>query len=326
MNILKPLVQLFENHLKGHPLSKEPINLYGPADYILSLGGKRIRPVFALLGCDLYQNDPKKALGVAMSVEVFHNFTLLHDDIMDQADIRRGHPTVHIKYDLNTAILTGDVMMLQAYQYLLDYEDPVLIKELLTVSNKMAFQVCEGQQLDMDFETQDNVTIDEYLKMVTLKTSVLLAASIQMGGIIGGASKEDQNHLYQFAKNFGIAFQLQDDILDTFGDAAEVGKKIGGDIIRNKKTYLYIKALELSSENQKQTLINLFEPSNKMDELIKITQVTEIFNSLLVKEYANQLIEAYRDLSISHLNACQIDSKRKEEITALVNQLIFRKN
>lgn len=325
MELLKPYIQLFEQYIADHPLTKRPVNLYEPADYILSLGGKRIRPVFVLLGYGLYKDDVAYSMEAGMAVEVFHNFTLLHDDIMDQADIRRGQPTVHVKYNTNTAILTGDVMMVKALQCLLNYQEPVLVKKLLDVFSKMAFEVCEGQQFDMDFETRSDVTIDDYIEMITLKTSVLIATSIQMGAILAGASVEDQHHLYEFAKNFGIAFQLQDDVLDTFGENAQVGKRIGGDILQNKKTYLYLKAIELADTNQKNTLQERYKTKEISDEQDKINTVTQIFESVLVKEYSNQVIEAYRDLAISHLQACQISTEHKESLTALVNELLFRK-
>lgn len=325
MDVIKPLIQIFEKYLSEHPLTREPINLYQPADYILSLGGKRLRPVFVLMGYDFYQKDVEKSLNAAMAVEVFHNFTLLHDDIMDNASIRRGKPTVHVKYNTNTAILTGDVMMIQAYQYLMDYKDSMTVVELLNVFNKMAFEVCEGQQMDMDFETQNDVTIDQYIQMITLKTSVLMAASIQMGAILAGANEADQKHLYEFAKNFGIAFQLQDDVLDTFGKADHVGKRIGGDIIQNKKTYLYLKTLELADDHQKIELTRLYDPNTPCDEDEKIDRVKKIFESVVVQEYTSQVIEAYRDLAISHLNACKIDPIRCEQITTLIDDLIVRK-
>lgn len=326
MDVIKPLIHIFEKHLSEHPLTREPVNLYQPADYILSLGGKRLRPVFVLIGYDFYKKDIEKSLNAAMAVEIFHNFTLLHDDIMDQAEIRRGKPTVHIKYNTNTAILTGDVMMIQAYQYLLDYKDPAVVMDLLIVFNKMAFEVCEGQQMDMDFETQQNVTIDQYLKMITLKTSVLMAASIQMGAILAGADDNDQRHLYEFAKNFGIAFQLQDDVLDTFGEASHVGKRIGGDIIQNKKTYLYLKTWELADDKQKEELSNLYIPNGNWEEGDKIKRVKIIFESVVVREYTTQVIEAYRDLALSHLKACKIDQTRSIEIINLIDELIVRKH
>jgi geranylgeranyl diphosphate synthase, type II len=324
MDYILHLRNIFEQHLASHPLNRPPHNLYEPADYILSIGGKRLRPLFALIGAELFGGDTKKALNTAMAVEVFHNFTLLHDDVMDNADIRRGKATVHKKYNLNTAILTGDVMMIQAYQYLLDYKDPIMVKNLLDTFNKMAFEVCEGQQLDIDFETRNDVTIPEYLDMITWKTSVLIAAAIQMGAIVAGATESDQKHIYEFAKYFGIAFQLQDDVLDTFGTAAEVGKKIGGDIIQNKKTYLYLKSLELADENQQNLMKSLYTNEVTLEESQKIAQVTQIFKETNVEEYTRQVIEAYRDLSISHLNACSISEDKKSMLAQFVNAMIFR--
>ena len=324
MDFLNKYHLLFTDFLLSNPMNRAPVNLYEPADYILSLGGKRLRPVFVLIGCSLFDSKPEKALKTAMAVEIFHNFTLLHDDIMDNAEIRRGKPTVHVKYNANTAILTGDVMMIQAYQYLLDNEDPVLVKSLMDVFNKMAFEVCEGQQLDMDFESRDDVSIDEYINMITLKTSVLLAASIQLGAVIGGASTTDQNHLYEFAKNFGIAFQLRDDILDTFGEASSVGKKIGGDIIQNKKTYLYLKALDLTDAEENTKLKNFFSENVTINDEDKIKEVTSIFRNVNVAEYANQVIEAYRDLALSHLMVCNISEQSRNKLSGLINNLIFR--
>jgi geranylgeranyl diphosphate synthase, type II len=324
MDYLNHYHLLFTEYLLSNPMSRSPANLYEPADYILSLGGKRLRPVFVLIGCGLFDKSPEKALKAALAIEIFHNFTLLHDDIMDNADLRRGQPTVHKKYNANTAILTGDVMMIQAYQHLLDYDDPVLVKSVLDIFNKMAFEVCEGQQLDMDFETRSDVCIDEYIEMITLKTSVLLATAIQLGSIIGNASSSDQKHLYEFAKNFGIAFQLRDDILDTFGEASSVGKKIGGDIIQNKKTYLYLKALELSDSVEKTRLQDYYSGTISINDSDKIRDVTSIFKNVNVIEYANQVIEAYRDLAISHLQACNINGKSKDDLSTLINHLIFR--
>lgn len=324
MDFLNKYHLLFTDFLLSNPMNRAPVNLYEPADYILSLGGKRLRPVFVLIGCNLFDSKPEKALKTAMAVEIFHNFTLLHDDIMDNADIRRGKPTVHVKYNANTAILTGDVMMIQAYQYLLDNEDPILVKSLMDIFNKMAFEVCEGQQLDMDFESRDDVSIDEYIKMITLKTSVLLAASLQLGAVIGGASTTDQNHLYEFAKNFGIAFQLQDDILDTFGEESAVGKKIGGDILQNKKTYLYLKALELADAEENTKLKNFFSGNVAINDEDKIKEVTSIFRNVNVAEYAVQVIEAYRDLALSHLMVCNISEHGRNDLSSLINNLIFR--
>jgi geranylgeranyl diphosphate synthase, type II len=324
MSTLSSYAAAFESYLKSHPLSREPIHLYEPADYILSLGGKRLRPLFALMSTGAFGGDQDKAMKVAMAVEVFHNFTLLHDDIMDAADIRRGHPTVHKKYNVNTAILTGDAMMIQAYQYLLDLRDPQLIKDTMDVFNKMAIEVCEGQQLDVDFETRDDVTIEEYIHMITYKTSVLIGAASQLGAIVAGGSVSDQEHLYQYAKNFGIAFQLQDDVLDTFGEAAQVGKRIGGDILMNKKTYLYLKTLQLASQDQILRLKHLYSTSNTLADQDKIDEVISIMNSVVVREYCNQVIEAYKDLSLSHLAAASMDEHHRAELKQLVESMIYR--
>ena len=316
---------LFEDYLQKHPMTRNPENLYGPADYILALGGKRLRPVFVLLACEMYHGDSQPAMEAAMAVEVFHNFTLLHDDIMDEALLRRGKPTVHVKYNPNTAILTGDVMMIQAYQHLLNHQKPDLVKKLLDIINKMAFEVCEGQQMDMDFEIRSEVTIEEYIQMITFKTSVLMGASMQIGALIGGASPEDQHHLYEFARYFGIAFQLQDDVLDTFGEASRVGKTIGGDIMQRKKTYLFLKALELASEPQRKTLAECyFVKDSSLTPGERVETVTGIFKDVHVVAYAEQLIEAYRDLSVSHLMSCSLSDNWKQELTGFVNDLIFR--
>jgi geranylgeranyl diphosphate synthase type II len=273
---------------------------------------------------EMFGANQEIALKVGMALEVFHNFTLIHDDIMDGSNLRRGKPTVHIKYGLNNAILSGDVMMIHAYQYILDIKDASLVKSLLDVFNKMAIEVCEGQQMDVDYESKSDVTIDEYIKMITLKTSVLIAAAAQMGAILGGADISDQSHIYKFALNFGIAFQLQDDILDTFGDEQWTGKKNGGDIVNNKKTYLYIKSLELASDEQKNTLKYYYSIRDNVRDDEKIDTVKGIFSKLLVKEYAKVLIESYRDLCISHLEATNVSLEDKQVMRDFVNQFIFR--
>jgi geranylgeranyl diphosphate synthase, type II len=324
MELIHPYQEAFLRYLNEHPFKGRPEGLYGPANYILSLGGKRLRPVFVLLGCNLFSDSYDEALPAAWAMEVFHNFTLCHDDIMDQADIRRGKATVHQKFGMNTGILSGDLMMIKAYEALLSYDNAVLVSQLLNLFTNMAIEVCEGQQMDMDFEHERKVSIEDYLEMITLKTSVLLAACIKSGALIGGAVSEDQEHLYEFAKNYGIAFQLQDDVLDTFGDEALVGKKIGGDILRNKKTYLYLKALELASDAEAQLLHELYSSTTDEPER-KIAVVSGVFQSLNVAEYAAMTIEAYRDLAISHLRACSIADNDKERLTSMLDQLVFRK-
>ena len=283
---------------------KEPRNLYDPIHYILQLGGKRLRPVLTLLTCELFGGEAKKALDAALAIEVFHNFTLIHDDIMDSAPIRRGKPTVHIKWDENIGILSGDAMMILANQCFEEY-DASVFKELMILFNKTALEVCEGQQLDMDFETRNNVTIAEYVTMITNKTSVLVAAAMEMGAIVAGAPDEEAAKIYAFGLNLGLAFQLQDDYLDTFGNAEQFGKQIGGDITENKKTFLYLKALEVSNTADKKQLITLY--GSKQNNHNKVKDVTAIFNknnieALTKKEiehYSNKAFEALEELSIS---------------------------
>ena len=233
----------FLSYLKDYNTERDPKNLYEPVQYILNLGGKRLRPILTLMTADCFGGDVNKALDAALAVEVFHNFSLIHDDIMDDAPLRRGQQTVHEKWDLNTGILSGDAMLIMAYQLFENYP-PETFQNLLTLFSKTALEVCEGQQYDIDFETRNAVSIAEYLKMIEYKTAVLVAAAMKMGAIIAGASDEDQNRCYEFGKNLGIAFQLQDDYLDAFGNPETFGKQVGGDIIENKKTYLYLKALE----------------------------------------------------------------------------------
>lgn len=326
MDYLSVYTTSFYKHVESHVLGQEPNGLYEPANYILALGGKRIRPIFALLGCHLYTDDFTKAMKAAMSVEVFHNFTLVHDDIMDNASIRRGQPTVHEKFGASQAILTGDVMLIHAYEILLSYSPISLSHRLLSIFNKMSVELCMGQQMDMDFEKSDTVSIGDYIKMIELKTAVLLGASLQMGALIGGAGEEDAAHLYLFALNFGIAFQLQDDVLDTFGTKSNVGKRIGGDIIQNKKTYLYLKALELADEKQKNSLLQMYNSTNTLSEENKIEAVTDIFLRTGVKEYASQVMEAYRDLAISHVHSCNISQDKKDILIRFVNDLLYRES
>jgi geranylgeranyl diphosphate synthase type II len=245
----------------------------------------------------------------------------MHDDIMDNAELRRGKETVHQYYDEDTAILSGDLMLIQAYKYLEETQD-CHYKKLMQVFNKMAIEVCEGQRMDMDFELTSNVSILDYLEMIKLKTSVLLAASFEMGAIIGDAPEEDFHHIYEYGKNIGIAFQIQDDILDTYGDK-KVGKKIGGDIIQNKKTYLYLKALELASDKEREELLAFYSPAD-MDPDYKIKKVTRLFDTLVVKEYAIQVMEAYKDLAISHLNQLSIAEENKKGLKQLADFLVKR--
>lgn len=301
-------------------------SLYEPIDYILALDAKRIRPALVLATAGYFGVNRQEALDAAMAVELFHNFSLMHDDIMDGASSRRSQDTVHIKFDQNAAILSGDAMIIMAYEHICRYEDSIAI-QLIKVFNKMGIELCEGQRSDMDFEKRLDVGIDEYIQMIGFKTSVLLGACMQFGAIIGKADITEQFHLYEFGKNIGIAFQIQDDILDTFGDENMTGKRKGGDILNNKKTYLYLKSLELSDPKLKSELLEWthFTPHDQESEELKISAVKRIFDTLVVEEYANQLKEAYRDLAISHLKQIQgLSESSIMELSAFADFLVKR--
>ena len=301
-------------HFPDHTAS-----LYDPAQYILQLGGKRIRPVCVLMGNELFDEIIPDAYHVATAIELFHNFTLIHDDIMDKAPVRRGMPTVHAKYGESTALLAGDVMFVKAYEYLNKLNTPHFHK-VLQLFNKTAAEVCEGQQLDMDFEKKDAVSLDEYVNMITLKTSVLLAASLQLGAILGGTGERNQQHIYEFGKNLGIAFQVQDDYLDAFGDPSTFGKQVGGDIIANKKTFLMIHALEAADANAKKELQQLMI-DNPAD---KVARVLQLFKDASVDSWANELKEKYLQKALYHMEEIAVLSKRKEPLKELALFLIQR--
>ncbi len=317
------LFQRFNQFLNETSFDKHPHQLYQPFDYIMQLGGKRFRPVLVLMGFELFSEDIEKALPVALAVEVFHNFSLVHDDIMDEAPIRRGHPSVHAKYGLNTGILSGDIMLINAYKMIVDLHDTQLVKPLLEVFNELAVKVCEGQQYDINFETQHDVSIDDYLLMIEYKTAALMAGALKMGALLGGASPEEADHLYEFGRNVGIGFQLQDDILDTFGDPQKVGKKAGGDIIQNKKTYLYLKALELAEGAKREQLISYYH-NKSIDENEKIGLIVHIFNELKIKELAQEKMNTYLNKAFDHLDKVSIENAKKESLKDLANKFIRR--
>ncbi len=300
----------FKTFLKTFIKDREPASLYNPINYILDLGGKRLRPVLTLITAEIFNCDYNKALHAALSIEVFHNFSLVHDDIMDDAPLRRGHETVHEKWDVNTGILSGDAMLIMAYQLFEKYE-PNTFQALAKLFSKTALEVCEGQQYDVDFETRDDVAIDEYLKMIAYKTAVLVGAAMQMGAIVASASEEEQQNIYNFGKYLGIAFQLQDDYLDAFGDPKTFGKQVGGDIIENKKTYLYIKALEFSDEDDASQLQHLYslQPSDASDKISTVKQIFE--ESGAVKAIKNE-IEHYTKQAFSILEVLPITEDKKE--------------
>lgn len=317
------LQMLFNEYILKESFQQEPQSLYDPVNYILQLGGKRLRPALLLLGCRLFDSEITKALPAAYAVEIFHNFSLVHDDIMDEAPLRRGNPTVHQKFGLNAGILSGDVMLIYAYEYLLQVDNPNITKDLVQIFNRFAIEVCEGQQMDMNFEKQSNVTILEYLRMIELKTAALMGGALELGALIGGASAEDRAHLAAFGRNAGIAFQLEDDLLDTFGDPAKVGKKPGGDIVQNKKTYLIIKALELADAATKTELSQWMSIASS-DELQKIERVTLLLQTLNIPSIVTAVKNEYLQKAYEHLDKVKGAETIKNELVALANQLANR--
>lgn len=312
----------FLQYLENQKIDKEPKNLYQPIDYILQLGGKRMRPVLTLMTADIFEVDYKKAFPAAMAVEVFHNFSLVHDDIMDDAPLRRGKSTVHEKWNTNTAILSGDAMLILAYQYFENYE-PKIFRKLAKLFSKTALEVCEGQQYDVDFETRSDVTIPEYLKMIEYKTAVLVAAAMKMGAIIAQTSKENSRLIYDFGLNLGLAFQLQDDYLDAFGNPETFGKQVGGDIIENKKTYLYLKAFEFSNSAEKEQLTQLFS-TKQDDNSDKIATVTAIFNTTGASKATQQAIEDYTLKAFETLEKMSISQDKKAILKTFGENLMGR--
>jgi len=310
-------------YLENQKIVKEPKNLYQPIDYILQLGGKRMRPVLTLMSAEVFDANYKEALPAALAVEVFHNFSLIHDDIMDDAPLRRGKITVHEKWNVNTGILSGDAMLILAYQYFEQYE-PAIFKNLAKLFSQTALEVCEGQQYDVDFETRDDVTIPEYLKMIEYKTAVLVAAAMKMGAIIAKTSEENANLIYDFGLNLGLAFQLQDDYLDAFGDPKTFGKQVGGDIIENKKTYLYLKAIEFSSKEQREELMNLFSIQLE-DNSDKIEAVKGIFNSTGASEATQKSIKSFTLKAFETLEKMNISEDKKAMLKAFGENLMSRK-
>jgi geranylgeranyl diphosphate synthase type II len=301
---------------------REPKNLYEPIQYILGLGGKKMRPVLTLMSAEIFDVDYSKALPAALAVEVFHNFSLVHDDIMDDAPLRRGNITVHEKWNINTGILSGDAMLILAYQYFEQYE-PIIFRELAKLFSKTALEVCEGQQWDVDFETRTDVTIPEYLKMIEYKTAVLVAAAMKMGAIVAETSSENGDLIYDFGLNLGLAFQLQDDYLDAFGNPATFGKQIGGDIIENKKTYLYLKAIEFASAVEKAKLLQLFSVSLE-ENATKIGEVKTIFNATGATKATQKAIQDYTLKAFTTLDKMNISSDKKAILKTFGENLMNR--
>ena len=313
------LLEIFEEKFNKRHFPAHTETLYEPAQYILGLKGKRVRPVCVLMGNELFGEINPDAYHIANAIELFHNFSLIHDDIMDKAPLRRGMETVHTKYGESTALLAGDVMLVRCYEYVNKIK-PDHLQKVLYLFNKTAKEVCEGQQLDMDFEKRETVSFDEYLNMITLKTSVLLAASLQLGSILGGSGEDNQKLLYKFGKNLGIAFQIQDDYLDAFGDPALVGKQVGGDIIANKKTFLMIHALQTASTSQQKELKKLLS-ENPAD---KVEKVLQLFKDCKADSWTNNLKDKYLQTALQHLDDIAVVSSRKKSLMELAEYLIQR--
>lgn len=321
---IKELQSLVNKEIETRKIGREPMSLYEPIIYTLSSGGKRIRPILTLMACNLFSEKVDQAIDVAFAIEIFHNFTLLHDDIMDKADIRRGNPTVHKKWNENTAILSGDAMFIKAYDYLFKCKSPEF-NQILRVFNNTALEVCEGQQYDMEFESRNDVTEQEYLQMIELKTSVLLAAALKIGALIGGAKDVDAELLYDFGRNIGLAFQIQDDLLDVYGDTKTFGKEIGGDIVANKKTFLLIKAKELATNDEKK-LLEEFLNNKEISRKEKVSNITDIYNSLKIKAIAESLIAEYHQKALLSLTKVNVSDEKKKELLKLTENLLKRSN
>lgn len=322
MYSIKELQELINQRIAGTKYPTVPKELYEPISYIMGLGGKRIRPTLMLMSCNLYTDDILPALDTAVAIEIFHNFTLMHDDIMDMAPIRRGKPTVHEKWNTSVAILSGDTMLVEAYKLFLS-NDPSLLPEILAIFNQTAVEVCEGQSIDMFFESNENVTIDEYVNMIRLKTSVLVGAALKIGSILGGAGKTDADLLYSFGVNLGLAFQLQDDILDIYGDPEKFGKQVGGDIMSNKKTYLLIKAKELAFGDDATSLKNWL---TSKDPISKVSAITAIYNKLGVRELAEKEMNSYSDRALESLEELSVSNDRKFMLKQFAEGLLLRQS
>ncbi|MFL2609693.1 MAG: polyprenyl synthetase family protein [Flavobacteriaceae bacterium] len=312
----------FLDYLENYNPPNSPSNLYDPVSYILRLKGKRIRPILTLLTCDLFNNNFKDAFDAALAVEVFHNFSLVHDDIMDEAPLRRGNETVHKKWDLSTAILSGDVMLILAYQLFENYSGDMFVS-LAKLFSKTAVEVCEGQQMDIDFSNKNDISSDKYLKMIEFKTAVLLGASMKMGAIVSKASLKEQNSIYEFGKNLGMAFQIQDDLLDTFGVEEKFGKKIGGDILENKKTLLFIRANQLLGDKDKLRLIELYS-TKELDETSKINEVKNLYSKCGIPEIMSKEIKDFTMTAFQMLDNINISTEKKEFLIDFGNSLMKR--
>ncbi len=322
MHTIPDYQSFFLNYLAEKNINKEPRNLYEPISYILNLGGKRLRPILVLMTSEIFGTPYEKAMDAALAIEIFHNFSLVHDDIMDDAPLRRGEKTVHEKWDINTGILSGDAMLIHAYQLFENYEGDIF-KELAQLFTKTALEVCEGQQYDIDFELRDDVTITEYIKMIEFKTAVLVGAAMKMGAVVAGASEDCKSSIYNFGRLLGIAFQLQDDYLDAFGDPKTFGKQVGGDIIENKKTILYLKTLEFASVDEKKQLKSLYTLTPD-DPSEKITAIKSLFDSTGAKNQTRLEIERYTNMAFDVLEELSISEDKKDVLRLFGENLMSR--
>ncbi|MDR0939018.1 MAG: polyprenyl synthetase family protein [Mediterranea sp.] len=316
------LLDKINRRLSEFSLEREPNTLYQPIRYELSLGGKRIRPVLMLMAYNLYREDVSQAYAPAIGIEIYHNHTLLHDDVMDRADLRRGKPTVHKVWGDNTAILSGDAMLILAFRQM-TLVLPEYQREVMNIFSQTALEICEGQQLDMDFESRSGVSEGEYIEMIRLKTGVLLAASLHIGALLAGASAEDAKNLYQFGMQIGIAFQLQDDLLDVYGDPVVFGKEIGGDILCNKKTYMLIQAWNRADEAQRKELKQWMDAADYLP-LEKIAAMTRLYDQLGIREACERKMRTHYELAMEKLAAVSVDEERKRELKSLTERLMYR--
>ena len=318
------LLKKINDYIESSSIKRQPSTLYDPIKYVLSIGGKRIRPVLVMLAYNMYRDDVERIMEPAVGLETYHNYTLLHDDLMDNADVRRGMPTVHRRWNANTAILSGDSMLVVAYQRVAQCPAEQL-KTVLDLFTETALEIGEGQQYDMDFETRTDVTEAEYIEMIRLKTSVLLACAVKMGAILAGASDDDAANLYTFGEKLGLAFQLQDDLLDVYGDPKVFGKAIGGDITSNKKTYMLINAFQLANEEQKAELMRWIT-AEEFDKAEKIAAVTEIYNQIGIRELCEKKINAFFDEARAFLNKINVAEERKQQLRRFTDQMLHREN
>ncbi|HET8828205.1 MAG TPA: polyprenyl synthetase family protein [Pelobium sp.] len=324
MHSIKELQQIIDKAVKEIEYPATPNELYEPIAYLMALGGKRLRPALVLMATDLFDGDIEDAKAPALAIEMFHNFTLMHDDIMDNAPLRRGQPTVHEKWSDSVAILSGDVMFVKAYKLMIQVR-PEILTGVLEVFNKTAIEVCEGQQIDMNFEVRDEVSIEEYLEMIRLKTAVLLGGALKIGALIGDASTENADLLYQFGENLGLAFQLQDDILDVYGDPEKFGKQVGGDIISNKKTFLLIKALELAKGEELATLQNWISKKDFTPEE-KVEAVKSIYNQLNIRKLSEDVMQSYAKLALAAFEKINVSVENKKTLLSFAEMLVEREN